>query len=104
MDHVPAVTEYIQALADIAAVQVAPDRVADVIERVGRRHTVRHAGVLDAVRGPPGEVDVVRLDLEQSVLHVVLVDQDRALGVAEFGKPSQAAEVPVVEGGEVVAR
>ena len=77
--------------------QVGPGGVGDVVERIGGGYAGGHARAVDIVFGPPGEVDVMRIDLKKSVLHVGVVKQDGPLGIREVGKIAQTLEVPVVD-------
>ena len=57
-----------------------------------------------AVCRPPGKIDVVGIRLQECMLHVVIVEQDRSLLVAEIGELFQSLKVPVVVFRQVIFR
>ncbi len=100
--HVGIAAQFVEALADVSAVEVAAQWIGQVVEGVGHRHSIRQLSGLKAVDRPPREVHVVRVRLQQSMLHVEGVKQDGSLAVTERGKGLQPIKVPGVVLGQVV--
>jgi hypothetical protein len=95
-DDVRVATQHVQALADVRSVQIAAQRIRNVIKAACRRCVVGQACRLDAVGRSPGKVHIMCVGFQERVLHVEVVEQDRPLAVTQIGEPFQPLEIPVV--------
>ena len=96
------VPQVVEAMRDVLPVQLTPQTMRRVVERMGRRRRVGQVRGLDAVHGAPGEVAVVGLRLQQVVLIVEVEDEDAPLAVAQVGELLDPGKVPGVECRQVV--
>lgn len=102
VDDVGVVLQYVETVADIAAVEVATDGMRDVVEGVGGGILVGEIGGLETVHGTPGKIDVVGARFLNGVLEIKIMVEDAAVGVCEVGELFDAREKPRVEFREIV--
>ena len=86
--------QVVEAMRDVLPVQLTPQTMRRVVERMGRRRLVGQVRGLDASRRLEGEVAVVGLRLQQVVLIVEVEDEDAPLAVAQLDELLDPGKVP----------
>ena len=112
LKNVRTVDEIVEALADVAAMQLSQARIRDVVKRFReedafvadvRGRLGEGKGGVDVIRWPPRGIGPVRARLENVVLKIILMKQDEALLVALLGEFAQTIPIPGVEPRQIVA-
>lgn len=104
MHHVGVITQYIQALANVSAMQLPSEWMGYIVEGVRGRNTVGQTGVLKAVDRPPWKVNVMRVGFQKGMLHVEVMKHDRPFAVTKGGELVEAVEIPGVVSCQIVFR